>query len=106
VERCCYSASHFNRDDLRAVEMPAANGTGTARSVAKLCGTAATGGSQIGLSPRILDALKKLATPPTNSLRDMVLHVDTTFSLGFIKPIPICVFGSSDNTFGTPGLGG
>jgi hypothetical protein len=106
VERWCYSASRFNRNELRAVEMPAAIGTGTARSVAKLYGTAATGGSQIGLSPRILDALKKLATPPTNSLRDMVLHVDTTFSLGFIKPIPIRVFGSSDNAFGTPGLGG
>jgi hypothetical protein len=35
--------------------MPAANGTGTARSVAKLYGIAATGGPQIGLSPRILD---------------------------------------------------
>jgi hypothetical protein len=27
-----------------------------------------------------------------------VLHVDTTFSLGFNKPIPMCIFGSSDNT--------
>ena len=42
---------HFNRDELRVVEMPAVNGTGTARSVAKLYGSAATGGSEIGLTP-------------------------------------------------------
>ena len=35
-----------------------------------------------------------------------MVHVDTTFSLGFLKPAPICVFGSSDNAFGTPGVGG
>jgi CubicO group peptidase (beta-lactamase class C family) len=35
-----------------------------------------------------------------------VVHVDSAFSLGFLKPAPICVFGSSDNAFGTPGFGG
>jgi CubicO group peptidase (beta-lactamase class C family) len=97
---------HFNRDELRVVEMPAANGTGTAQSLAKLYGSAATGGSEIGLSPAILDALKKPAVPPTNGLRDKVLHIESIFSLGFCKPVPICVFGSSGNAFGTPGAGG
>lgn len=97
---------HFNRDELRVVEMPAANGTGTAQSVAKLYGCAATGGSEIGLTPGVLDALKKPAVPPTNGLRDKVLHIESIFSLGFCKPVPICVFGSSANAFGTPGAGG
>ena len=97
---------HFNHEELRVVEMPSSNGTGTARSIAKLYGSAATGGSELGLTPSTLDALKKPAIPPTNGVRDKVLHVDTTFSLGFNKPIPICIFGSSDNAFGTPGLGG
>jgi CubicO group peptidase (beta-lactamase class C family) len=97
---------HFNLDELRVVEMPAANGTGTARSVARLYGGVATGGSEIGLTPLVLDALKKPAVPPTKGLRDKVLHVDSIFSLGFCKPVPICVFGSSDNAFGTPGAGG
>ena len=96
----------FNHDELRVIEMPAGNGTGTARSVAKLYGSAATGGSEIGLTPSTLDALRQPAAPPTNVLRDKVVHVDTTFSLGFLKPAPICVFGSSDNAFGTPGVGG
>ncbi len=38
------SPEAFNRDELRVVEMPAVNGTGTARSIAKLYGSAATGG--------------------------------------------------------------
>jgi CubicO group peptidase (beta-lactamase class C family) len=97
---------HFNRDELRVVEMPAGNGTGTARSLAKLYGSAATGSSDIGLSPSVLDAVKKPAVPPTHGLHDKVLHVETTFSLGFCKPIPICIFGSSGNAFGTPGAGG
>jgi CubicO group peptidase (beta-lactamase class C family) len=100
------SLGAFNRDELRVIEMPAGNGTGTARSLAKLYGSAATGGSEIGLVPRVLDELKKPAIPPTNGLRDRVLHVETIFSLGFCKPVPICVFGSSGNAFGTPGAGG
>ncbi len=98
--------ANFNRDDLRVVEMPAVNGTGTARSIAKLYGSAATGGSELGLTPSTLDALREPAVPPTNGVRDKVLHVDTSFSLGFGKPAPLSVFGSSDNAFGTPGAGG
>jgi hypothetical protein len=37
--------------------MPASNGIGTARSVAKLYGCVATGGSEIGMTPGALDAL-------------------------------------------------
>lgn len=98
--------AHFNREELRVVEMPAVNGIGTARSIARLYGSAATGGSEIGFSPGVLDDLKKAAIPPTKGVRDKVFHVDTSFSLGFCKPAPIAVFGSSDTAFGTPGMGG
>ena len=96
----------FNREELRKVEMPSSNGTGTARSVAKLYGSAATGGTDIGLSPTIFEALAKPAISPTNGLRDKVLQADTAFSLGFWKPYPKFVFGSSEDAFGTSGLGG
>ena len=96
----------FNREELRVVEIPAGNGTGTARSIAKLYGSAATGGSEIGLTPSTLDTLKNPAIPPTKGLRDKVLRVDTAYSLGFSKPGPLAVFGSSDHAFGTPGAGG
>jgi CubicO group peptidase (beta-lactamase class C family) len=86
--------------------MPSSNGIGTARSVAKLYGTAATGGDEIGLSADVLSALAAPAIPPSRGLRDKVLNVDSSFSLGFTKPTPILVFGSSGNAFGTSGFGG
>jgi CubicO group peptidase (beta-lactamase class C family) len=99
-------AAHFNREELGVLEMPAVNGTGTARSIARLYGSAATGGSEIGFSPSIFDALKKAAIPPTNGVRDKVMFADTSFSLGFAKPASLTIFGASDNAFGTPGAGG
>ncbi|SPM37034.1 EstA family serine hydrolase [Mycobacterium rhizamassiliense] len=96
----------FNRDELRVVEMPAVNGTGTARAIARLYGSAGTGDPELGLSAGTLDALKQPAQPPTKGLRDKVLHVESNFTLGFNKPSPLCTFGSSMNAFGTPGAGG
>ncbi|OBK73381.1 serine hydrolase domain-containing protein [Mycobacterium sp. 1164985.4] len=96
----------LNRDEFRVMEMPANNGTGTARSVAKLYGSAATGGSEIGLTASVLDALAEVPAPPPAGSRDAILHTDTLFSLGFSKPFPELVFGSSDKAFGTPGAGG
>jgi CubicO group peptidase (beta-lactamase class C family) len=96
----------YNCDELRVVEMPATNGMGDARSIAKLYGSAAAGGTENGLSPTTLDALKQPGIPPTKGLRDKVLQIDRKYSLGFSKPSPITVFGSSDNAFGTPGAGG
>lgn len=106
VEGINCPSEDFNRDELRVVEIPLANGMGDARSIAKLYGSPATGGSEIGLTPSTLEELEKPAIPPTKGLRDMVLHIDATFSLGFGKPNPVFVFGSSDDAFGTPGLGG
>src|SRR6478736_2075363 len=96
----------LNRDELRVLEMPAVNGTGTARSVAKLYGSAATGDSQLGLSSGVRDALEGPAVPPTGGLRDKVMGFDVSYSLGFGKPINVFVFGSSDKAFGWPGAGG
>lgn len=97
----------FNREEIRVIEIPSGNGIGTARSVAKLYGSAATGGSDIGLTPDIFEALEQPAISPTHGLRDKVFYVDTSYSLGFSRPIPeTVVFGSSDKAFGTPGVGG
>jgi CubicO group peptidase (beta-lactamase class C family) len=96
----------LNRDELLTVEIPAANGIGTARSLARLYGCAAAGGAEIGLTPDILGSLANSATPPVKGLRDKVLHIDSAFALGFCKPFPKFTFGSSDNAFGTPGTGG
>ena len=99
-------AGDFNRDEIRKLEMPAGNGTATARSIAKLYGNAATGSSELGLSQTVRDALEGPAVPPTMGLRDKVIHIDTSYSLGFGKPTSKFVFGSTDRAFGWPGAGG
>jgi CubicO group peptidase (beta-lactamase class C family) len=96
----------YNREDIRTVEIPAANGIGTARSVARAYGCVATGGRELGLTTDALAAVTKSAAAPTGGIRDKVLHVDSMFSLGYCKPVPHFSFGSSDKAFGTPGLGG
>jgi len=96
----------YNRDDVRAVEIPSANGIGTARSVARMYGSAATGGTELGLSADTIDALAAPAAPPGQSVRDKVMRVDVAYSLGFCKPVPRFEFGSSGKAFGTPGFGG
>lgn len=99
-------AGAFNHDKLRIPEMPAVNGTATARSIAKLYGAAATGDGALGLSRAVRDALEGPAVKPTGRLRDRIMHVDSLYSLGFGKPTSTWVFGSSDKAYGWPGAGG
>jgi CubicO group peptidase (beta-lactamase class C family) len=95
-----------NSDELRALEIPAGNGTGTARALAKLYGLAATGGTELGLTSDVLAALKAPAVAPTKGVLDFVGRADTSYSLGFNKSTCAWVFGWSGNAFGTPGAGG
>jgi len=99
-------AGDYNRDDVRAIEIPSANGIGTAGAVAQIYGAAATGDAALGLAPHVLDELTAEPAAPSRGPRDRVLHVDVVYSLGLSKPAPLCVFGSSDKAFGTPGFGG
>jgi CubicO group peptidase (beta-lactamase class C family) len=96
----------YNRDDVRAVEIPSVNGIGTARSVARMYGSAATDGAELGLTADTLSALAAPPVPPSRGARDRVMHVDVAYSLGFCKPLPPFEFGSSGRAFGTPGFGG
>ena len=99
-------AGDFNRDDVRTPEMPSVNGTATARSIAKLYGSAATGDVKLGLSQPVRDALEAPAVTPSGGSHDRIMHLDASFSLGFGKPTSKFVFGSTGKAFGWPGLGG
>ena len=99
--------NEYNRRELQRAEIPAANGIGTPRSVARAYGEFATGGAALGLTPETLDALKRPAVAPSGGRVDLVLHIESVFSLGYVKPFPRFVFGSSaELAFGTPGAGG
>lgn len=96
----------YNRDDVRAVEIPSANGIATASAIARLYGAAATADPALPLSAGVRDALTAMPEPPTRGERDKVLGVEVLFSLGLSKPAFGAVFGSSDRAYGTPGFGG
>ena len=101
-----YRPSDLGNRDLRSLEIPAANGIGQVRSIAKAYGVFAVGGSELELAPKTIAALTSPATPPSMGPYDEVLRLDTSFSLGYVKPSPYFSFGSSDRAFGMPGLGG
>ncbi|MCP4760668.1 MAG: beta-lactamase family protein [archaeon] len=96
----------YNTREIRKLELPAANGIGLVRDMAKLYGIFATGGKELGIKSETLDSIMKKAIEPEMGLFDQVLCTDTCFSLGFLKPFPNHRFGTSDNVFGTPGAGG
>lgn len=83
----------------------ASNGTDTARSVAIAYGEFATGGQRLGIDAATLTNLTEAAAPPTEGVQDLVVHMPTSYSLGYCKPWPGFEFGSP-RAFGTPGAGG
>lgn len=95
----------LNAPQWRRLEIPAGNGTGTARALAGLYGALATDGGPLGVGRRTLDALAAPGVPPTRGRRDVILGTDTSYSLGFWKPFDGFAFGS-DSAFGAPGAGG
>jgi len=86
------------------VEVPAGNGVGTARAIARAYSAFAEGGAELRLTP---ETLARITAPPVVAgARDEVLGVPSYFSLGFLRPGPTVFFGSSPRAFGSPGAGG
>ncbi len=86
------------------VEIPAGNGVGTARAIARAYSAFAGGGAELGITPETRARL----TAPSEFSRPMdeVIGVPSWYSLGFLRPGPNVGFGSSEHAFGTPGAGG
>ncbi|MFP5322786.1 MAG: serine hydrolase domain-containing protein, partial [Acidimicrobiia bacterium] len=92
----------WNLPEVRASEIPAANGVTTARSLAKLY--AACVGEVDGT--RLLDAgTVEAATAERSAGRDRVLVVPTRFGAGFMLPSSFSPL-LGDRSFGHPGAGG
>jgi CubicO group peptidase (beta-lactamase class C family) len=98
--------ARYNDPAMQRLELPASNGIGRVRDMAKAYSEFATGGKTLGLREETLNALKQPATPPRDGLLDVVLGVETIFSLGYAKPFPDFRFGLGEQAFGTPGAGG
>lgn len=96
----------YNSHPVRSVEMPASNGIGQVRSVAKAYSVLATGGEALGLRGETMHALRQPAPPPTSGDIDQVLMVPSAYSLGFLRPSSYVRFGGGDHAFGATGAGG
>jgi CubicO group peptidase (beta-lactamase class C family) len=86
------------------VEVPAGNGVGTARAIARAYSAFAEGGAELGITP---ETFERLTAPPEFApVRDEIIHLPAYYSLGFLRPGPKVAFGSSAKAFGAPGAGG
>ncbi len=97
--------ARYNEPQMRKLELPAANGHGTARAIATAYGEFAAGGARLGITPEVFDEASRAAAEPTNGRADLVLFDNTRFSLGYCKPWDEFPFGTA-TAFGTPGAGG
>ncbi|MBW2274801.1 MAG: beta-lactamase family protein [Deltaproteobacteria bacterium] len=90
----------------RAAEIPAANGHGTARALARIYGALARGGELDGvriLEPGTIDAaIVEHADGPDAVLGGLPMR----FGLGFMLRSPIMPLSPSPRAFGHPGAGG
>jgi CubicO group peptidase (beta-lactamase class C family) len=95
----------FNRHDVRAAELPAANGVTNARSLARMY--AATIGPVEGVASTALLTPEQVVVASTTqtSGADACLFFETTFGLGYMTASPFSPYGSA-RSFGHAGAGG
>ena len=94
----------FNRRDVHAAEIPAANGITNAGSLAKIY--AATLGEVDGvqlLHDEVRNTARNCVTP--NGEGDLCLVMATTFGMGFMTSSPFSLF-AGPGSYGHPGAGG
>jgi CubicO group peptidase (beta-lactamase class C family) len=89
----------------RNLENPSGNGVGTARAIAQAYNVVATGGRELRLDQKTLQALMAPAVPPLRGFYDEVMKKEMILSLGFLKPSRKYPFGNP-GAFGEPGAGG
>ena len=93
-----------NDREFLDIEVPAGNGVGTARAIARAYSAFADGGTELGITPATFRQV--IAPPNVANPVDEVIGLPSYFSLGFLRPGPDVWFGSSPHAFGAPGAGG
>jgi CubicO group peptidase (beta-lactamase class C family) len=97
---------HFNTRRVHAMELPWANGLGSARGLCRVYAALANGGSLDGVTLVRPELLAPLMERQSWSSRDRVLNRPMGWSLGFVKEDPGVFSTHSTTSFGHPGIGG
>ncbi len=90
----------------RAAEIPAANGHGTARGLARVYGALASGGAIDGVRVLGPQAIERANTEHAFGTDAVLAPLVTRFGLGFFLTQPMIPFGPNPRAFGHPGAGG
>ena len=94
-----------NSREWRAAEIPAANGHGNGRSIARAYAALSLGGELDGARVLSSDAIDRAIVEQSNG-QDAVLGVQTRFGLGFMLGCEIFRTGTAARGFGHSGAGG
>jgi CubicO group peptidase (beta-lactamase class C family) len=96
---------YANRLDWRRAEIPAANGHGNARSVARVLSVLACGGALDGVTLLRETTLRRAIVQQAYA-KDLVLGRKFRWGLGFMLTSPDLPFGPNEHIFGHGGWGG
>ena len=96
---------HANSAEWRSAEIPAANGHGDARSLARLYGALACGGALDGVHVLSREAIARATTEQAFG-KDAVIGFPMRWGLGFMLRHDMMPLGPNATTFGHAGAGG
>jgi CubicO group peptidase (beta-lactamase class C family) len=95
-----------NTREWRGAEIPAANGHGTAKALARIYGALARGGEVDGVRILAPESIERATTEQAKGPDVVLGGLEMRFGLGFMLRQPIMPFSPSDRAFGHPGAGG
>jgi CubicO group peptidase (beta-lactamase class C family) len=99
-------AERVNTRAWRAAEVPAANGHGTARALARVYGALARGGEIDGVRILAPESIERARTEQAFGPDAVLGELPMRFGLGFMLRQDMMPISPSPNAFGHPGAGG
>jgi len=90
----------------RAAEIPAANGHGTARALARIYGALARGGEIDGVRIMAPETIERAIAEESSGPDAVLARMPLRFGLGFMLRSPVMPISPSKRAFGHPGAGG
>ena len=95
-----------NSPEWRRAEIPAANGHGNARALARLYGALACGGAIDGVRILSPEAIERATLEQANGSDAVLLIIPMRVGLGFMLTSPDIPYGPNPRSFGHAGMGG